>query len=141
MSSTLRWVAILPGAILAALFALVPLHLVLYQTLTGSGLVEPYPEAPERILGPLVSTLAFVWIGSRIAPSRKVATAVILFGALLIILGAIIALGLAGARVGNSQFYLQMGGLPPVSGIVGAFLGIFIANYESNKSVSLIDEA
>jgi len=50
------------------------------------------------------------------------------------VFGAIIALGLAGARSGNTQFFLQMGGLPPVSGIIGAFLGIFIANYESSKS-------
>ena len=95
MANTIRWLAVLPGSIVCMVFALFPLHFVLYQTLTGSGIVEPYPEAPERLLGPLISALAFVWAGSRIAPSRKVETGVVLFGAALLLVGAGFALGLA----------------------------------------------
>lgn len=83
-----RWLLVLPGAVVCAVLALFPLHFVLYQTLTGSGIVEPYPEAPERLLGPLVSALAFVWGGARIAPHHKIETAVVLFGALLLLIGA-----------------------------------------------------
>ena len=64
MLNMLRWLVVLPGAIVGVVVALFPLHFVLYQTLTGSGIVEPYPQLPERLLGPLVSALAFVWAGS-----------------------------------------------------------------------------
>jgi hypothetical protein len=126
MLNVMRWLAVLPGAIVCAFLALFPLHLVLYQTLTGSGIVEPYPEAPERLLGPLVSALAFVWGGSRIAPLRKVETAVVLFGVLLLLIGASVALGLIGAHVGNVRYFLPLGGLPPAGAIVGAFVGLYL---------------
>jgi hypothetical protein len=53
----LRWLAVLPGAMIAMFLSMFPLHLVLYQTLTGSGLIEPYPEMPERLLGPLAAAI------------------------------------------------------------------------------------
>jgi hypothetical protein len=129
--NVMRWIAVLPGAVACAFLALFPLHLVLYQTLTGSGLIEPYPEWPERLLTPLVAALAFVWAGSRIAPSRKVETGVVLFGGWLLITGAAIALGLTGARIGSSQMYLRLGGLAPAGAILGAFIGLFLVRREN----------
>ena len=131
-----RWFAVLPGAILAMLISSFLLHLVLYQTLSGSGIVEPYPETPERVLSPLAATLAFVWAGSRIAPGRKVQTAIGLFGLSLLGSGGALALGIVGFRAGNTGFYLRLGGLPIAAGIVGAFFGLYIAyreNSDSNK--------
>ena len=119
------------------LLSMFPLHLMLYQTLTGSGLIEPYPELPERLLGPLVATLAFVWAGSRIAPSRKIETAIALFGVMLLCSGASFALGLSGAHFGNVSYSLQFCGLPAVAGIAGAFIGLYLVhreNSEDNKS-------
>ena len=114
-----------------------PLHLVLYQTLTGSGIVEPYPETPERLLSPLAATLAFVWAGSRIAPSRKVQTALGLFGLSLLGSGSALALAIVGYRDGNTGFYVRLGGLPIAAGIAGAFIGLYIAyreNFDAKKS-------
>lgn len=136
MANTIRWLAVLPGSIVCMVFALFPLHFVLYQTLTGSGIVEPYPEAPERLLGPLISALAFVWAGSRIAPSRKVETGVVLFGAALLLVGAGFALGLAGAHIGSIQFYLRLGGFPLACAIVGAFIGLYLVRRENPSSVN-----
>lgn len=116
------------------LISSVPLHLVLYQTLTGSGIVEPYPEAPERLLGPLVATLAFVWAGSRIAPYRKVEAAVALFGLMLLGSGASLALAVSGAHFGNVSYYVRMGGLPVAAGIAGAFIGLYIAYRENGAA-------
>lgn len=126
-----RWFAVLPGATLAMVASSFPLHLVLYQTLTGSGMVEPYPEAPERLLGPLVATLAFVWAGSRIAPNNKVQAAVALFGLMQLGSGASLALAVSGAHLGNAGYYLRMGGLPVAAGIGGAFIGLYIAYREN----------
>jgi uncharacterized membrane protein YfcA len=119
---------------MAMLLSVFPLHLVLYQTLTGSGLIEPYPETPERLLGPLAATLAFVYVGSRIAPRRKVETAVVLFGATLLISGAAIGLGYSGARAGNQQYYLRIGGIPAIAGIVGAFIGLYLVRRENSEN-------
>jgi hypothetical protein len=130
----MRWIAVLPGSFLAMLLSSFPLHLVLYQTLTGSGIVEPYPEAPERILSPLAATLAFIWAGSRIAPSRKMETALGLFGLSLLGSGGALALAVVGFRDANIGFYLRLGGLPIAAGIAGAFIGLYIA-YRENAVV------
>ena len=130
----MRWIAVLPGAFLAMLLSSFPLHLVLYQTLTGSGIVEPYPEAPERILSPLAATLAFIWAGSRIAPSRKMETAVVLFGTMLLASGAFIGIFASGGHYLGQSLSLRFGGLPIVAGIAGAFIGLYIA-YNENKAV------
>lgn len=111
------------------------LHLVLYQTLTGSGIVEPYPEAPERILSPLAAALAFIWAGSRIAPSRKMETAIVLFGSVLVLAGIALTLAVLGFRDGNTGFVLRYDGLPNAAGIAGAFIGLYIA-YRDNAAVN-----
>jgi hypothetical protein len=126
-----RWIAVLPGSLLAMLLSMFPLRWFLYINLTSSGFIVPYPELPERLLGPLVATLTFVWAGSRIAPSRKVEIAVLLFGTSLLISGVAIALGLNGARVGSQQFYLQLSGVPLVFGIFGALIGLYIVRREN----------
>jgi hypothetical protein len=136
MPNIIRWLAVLPGAVVCAVLSVFLLHLVLYQTLTGSGIVEPYPEAPERLLGPLVLALAFVWGGARIAPFRKVETAVVLFGALLLLIGASVALGLTGGRIGNAQYYLRLGGFPLAGSVVGAFIGLYLAYRETSADVN-----
>jgi len=135
MQNILRWLAVLPGAVVGALIALFPLHFVLYQTLTGSGIVEPYPQSPERLLGPFVSALVFVWAGSRIAPSRKVETAAVLLGILLLLIGAFFALGLTGAHIGDVQYSLPLGGLPPAGAVVGAFAGLYLARRQNPVTV------
>lgn len=134
VKKTMRWIAVLPGAFLAMLLSSFPLHLVLYQTLTGSGIIEPYPEAPERILSPLAATLAFIWAGSRIAPSRKMETALGLFGLSLLGSGGALALAVVGFRDDNIGFYLRLSGLPIAAGIAGAFIGLYIA-YRDNVVV------
>lgn len=122
-----RWLAVVPGALLAMVLSSIPLHLVLYQTLTGSGIVEPYPEMPERLLTPLVAALAFIWFGSRIAPRRRFETAVTLFGVLLFVGGGSIALGLSGAHIGNVQYSVSQGGLAALGAFVGALIGLYAA--------------
>jgi hypothetical protein len=126
MLNTIRWIGVLPGALIGAVLSSFPLHLILYQSLTGSGLVEPYPVMPERLLGPFVAAIAFVWIGTYIAPNRKAATAVLLFGAWLLFAGTFLALGLADANLGNSQFDLKSGSFGPIGSIAGAFVGLYL---------------
>ena len=43
----LRWLAVLPGALLGGILLCFPLHWILYRTFTE--FIDPYPELPERI--------------------------------------------------------------------------------------------
>lgn len=130
MNSTLRWVAVVPGAIVGGLLSTFVLHLVLYQTLTGSGIVTPYPHAPELILSPFAVAVAFVWCGSRIAPKHKTETAVVLLGVMLLFVGAGLALGLAHTRIGNTEISVQYFGLPNLAAAIGAFVGLYIVRHQ-----------
>lgn len=85
----LRWLAVLPMALLAALWVLV---LTLFL-----GLLLPLPQSLEIYLTQLVGTTVlgpyyFVFIGSRTAPSKRPIVAVVL----LLILGALAAFGVFG---------------------------------------------
>src|SRR5262245_23810 len=127
----LRWLAVLPASVLAALLVLIPLHLILYQTLTGSGIVEPYPELPERLLTPFAVCLSFIWSGSKIAPAYKFETAVALFGMAMIALGGLVFLALFGERWMGSRIYLRGYGLGPLLAVAGAVAALYLARRDS----------
>lgn len=141
MKTFLRWLAVLPGAILAAVLVGFPLHFVLYWTLTNPDSViyfETYPELPERILFPLAATIAFQWAGVNIAPSHKGKTAIILFAVLLVFWIAAVWLVLSGARLGDMHFVAQGGGLAPVFAFIGLFAGLYI-NWKTQAKASGFD--
>lgn len=60
-----RWLVVLLGAVAAGIASLIPLHLVLYQTLTSSGLIEPSCRnafwdrwlQPQRLCGLAIRSL------------------------------------------------------------------------------------
>ena len=129
----LRWLAVLPGALLAGILATFPLHWVLYQTL--SNFVEPYPPLPERVLTPLVIGAVFIWAGSRIAPEYRIETAVGLFGFWMFLLGGFVFLTLSGgAWMGQRLYSLYGGGLAPVMALVGGLIGLYIVRRKSTRS-------
>ncbi len=127
-----RWVAVLPGSVLAGLLMTVPLHLVLYNTL--SNFIDPVPELPERVLTPLVIGATIVWSGARIAPGRKMETAVVLFGLWMLLLGGSVALTLFAVNLRGRQLFFQGGGLAPVMALVGGFVGLWIARNEARPT-------
>ena len=121
----LRWLAVLPGAILATVLVSFPLHFVLYQTLTN--FVEPYPEFPERILYPFAAAIAFQWAGVKIAPSHKNKMVILLFSLLLVASIASVWLRLSGVRLmGDFKLVARSGGIEPIFSIMGIFAGLYI---------------
>jgi len=123
-----RWLTVLPSAILAAFLTSFPLHFILYQTLTGSGLVEPYPEFPERVLFPFTAGVAFVWVGAKFAPSSRGRVAKVLLSLwTLLILGAFLLVQYGGGFEGV-QLSHQYGAAGPVMAILGGVLGAFIVH-------------
>ena len=127
----LRWIAVLPGSILAALIALVPLHIVLY--LIFQKFFEVYPEAPERILGPAVISGVFVFSGFKIAPSYKFETAVVLFGLWMFLLGGLVFTAWFERSMGEGHLYFQSGGIPTIMGAVGAIIGLVLAWHDGRE--------
>lgn len=124
----IRWLAVVPASLVAAFLSSFPLHWILYQTLTGSGLVQPYPEAPERILFPAAAAAAFVWAGGRTAPRRNVLVASILF---FVYLGSSVAITLfvgSGVTINGVYVFSQWG--VKVLAIVGAALGVWIVKIQ-----------
>lgn len=127
---SLRWVAVLPGAILASILATFVLHLSLYYALTQ--FIDPYPETPERILTPFVMAMVFILTGSQIAPNYKNTTAIILFGFWLFILGGFVFLTMTDSKWLNNKLSFQVGGLPTIMSAVGAIIGVYKARQENN---------
>lgn len=118
----LRWLAVIPGGLVAAVLMSFPLHLVLYSSLFY--IVKPYPEAPERILMSFVMAISFIVVGAYIAPKYKWETVVALFGVLIFVLGGFVYLALAGIPVAGQQLYLQYGGVSIMMAFFGAIAGL-----------------
>src|SRR5687767_6432981 len=95
----LRWLCVVPGALAGGLLLTFPLHWILYSTL--SNFIEPYPALPERILSPFAVGAGFVWLGARIAPTRKIETAVVLVSLWMFVLGGLVALSLFNTNIGG----------------------------------------
>src|SRR5262245_3606982 len=71
----LRWIAVLPGAILGGLLAVLSLSWVVPQT-----------EMPGRVVQPFVAAAVFVWSGSMIAPRHRARTSIALVGVWMLLL-------------------------------------------------------
>lgn len=133
MTKWLRWLAVLPAAVIAFPLALFPLRWVLYQTLTGSGIVEPYPEAPERLLTPLVGGIAFVWGGAWVAPVRKVLVAKVLCAIWVLFVVAILAMVIVGVE--GVQYEVNFLGAGILLGLAAGFVGVHLVSkkYAANE--------
>ncbi|MCD6250584.1 MAG: hypothetical protein J7J98_09670 [candidate division Zixibacteria bacterium] len=131
MPDWLRWIAVLPAALLATILSAFPLHFVLYQTLTGSGIVDPYPETPERVLLPLVASMAFIWVGANVAPSHKLKVATSLLVPWLLLLVSAVVMALNSSNLWGMQFSSEEIGLPTVLSIFGAIAGLYIVRKQN----------
>jgi uncharacterized membrane protein len=125
----LKWLLVIPSAILGVLVGNFILHWVLYVTL--SNFVEPYPEYPERLLMPFASALGFVLIGAYVAPSKKIKVAKVLSGIWILITLLFVFL----AFTGEYFIILDDGLLRPLGGIIGSLVGLFIIKKKFSEVV------
>jgi hypothetical protein len=136
----LRWLAVLPASVLTGFLATFPLHWILYQTLTGSGIVEPYPELPERLLTPFAVCLGFVWGGARVAPEFKFETAITFFGVAMLVLGGFVFLAVFGERWMGARLSIYGYGMGPLLAIAGAVTALYLVRKESQKKTTMEEQ-
>lgn len=136
----LRWLAVLPGALLAGIAITFVLHFILYLTLTK--LVTPYPEFPERALTPFVVATAFIWTGCEIAPNHKLKVGITLFAMWMFLAGGFIMVTLTGGKWFGKSLYLDANGIAPIMGIIGAFVGLYLVTekYKEKQPVLIRNE-
>ncbi len=125
----MRWVLVLPGALVAAMVVAFPIHWVVMFTLGGAGhdpLIEIRDESTlrtiELLLQSLLGPLAFVYAGAFIAPARQLMISIAL--GLTVVIGAA---GLAAYQnsLGDpamSVHYDLFTFLANLAGVVGAIL-------------------
>lgn len=125
----LRWVAVLPGALIAGFLATFPLHWVLYFTLAHGETVSGVNIKPiEYNLSPFVIAITFILVGFEIAPVNKFKTSVVFTAIwLLSFFGVFIFLSAL-----KPQFELRS-----ALSLLGAFLGLYIA-WRKSKSESSV---
>jgi tetratricopeptide (TPR) repeat protein len=145
----LRWLAVLPGALLSVVLAQFPLHWMIMIWQSGSGeesiitrdgkpLIASLDTATlERMGTAFVTPLVFVYVGARIAPRVKAQTGIALallwaagFGA-----ASLFAI-LRGDYVGGGWFYFVAS---CVLGIIGVTVGLVQARKLSTNSLALPD--
>jgi len=123
----LRWVAVLPGALIAGFLATFPLHWLLYLAFAHDGTILGFIELPpganisiEYALYPFVIAIVFVLVGFEIAPMYKFRTAITL--AVLYTMFAIGAFFL-GVKSGVEMSF----GARSAGPIIGLLVGLYIA--------------
>ena len=126
-----RWIAVLPGSIIAGIAMTFVLHFILYFTLTK--FVTPYPEFPERALTPFAIAATFIWAGCEIAPNNKLKVGIILFAIWIFLAGGFIMVTLTGGKWFGKSLYLDANGVAPIMGIVGAFVGLYLVTKKDKE--------
>jgi hypothetical protein len=133
----LRWIVVLPGAILAGFLITFPLHWLLYITFAHNGTLLGFIELPprsdiwiEQLLYPFVMAIIFITAGHYIAPKYKFKSAIALFTIYATLWVGVVILSFYGDSLYGVD--IQFSGRT-VLAIVGAILGLYIAKKSDEK--------
>ena len=118
----LRWIAVVPGALLAAIIVSLIIRTVLYYTLFA--LISAKPRLIEIMLQPFLIGVGFIYFGSLIAPERNNKTLIILFVLCISVYSVFGFLTLYHSE--RMGYWLQIRDFVPilVSAILGACIGV-----------------
>ena len=130
MKNKIRWLLVLPFALICSILILFPLHWILYLASISDGTIffgfvsitHSNKMAIEYTLSPLFTSSAFIFSGYWIAPSRKFKTAIFLFCVYMVtfIIGIFIYL-----YKGTIQFSVRT-----ILGLLGAVWALYLTRNE-----------
>ncbi len=133
----LRWIAVLPGAIIIGFLSTFPVHWILYLAFARDGTLLGFIELPpginipiENFIYPSIVAFTFVFAGYKIAPKYKFKTAIVLFGIYIITWSIVSFVALSNGSIHNLD--IQFLGRT-ILAIVGASIGLFTARNETKK--------
>ena len=116
----IRWVAVLPGALIAGIISSFPLHWLLYFTLVKGEIVLGVNIRPiEYTILPFVVAIVIILVGSEIAPLHKFRTAIVLT---VLYIMAVIGVFLLGPKYGVYGSFKARS----VGPIIGLLIGLYI---------------
>jgi len=130
----LRWLAVLPGAIIAGILATFPLHWMLYLTLVKGEVISGVNIEPiEYLLYPFIISVTFIYSGYNIAPKYKFKTAIILFILYSITWLTVVTFSFFKGSIGgvNLDFSLRT-----VLALLGSFIGLFFSKKSDKQKNS-----
>ena len=120
----LRWIGVLPGAIICGFLATFPLHWALYSTLADGSFISGVNIDPiEYALYPFVIAFTFIFAGFKIAPNYKFKTALILAVFWLALFATVFLI------MPESEVEL---GIRSFGSLVGLCLGLYVVWKKSN---------
>ena len=124
-----RWLAVLPGSLLAGLLATFPLHWVLLATFEYGQIISGIDTKPiEYLLYPFVIAAIFVYTGSRIAPKYRFKTSIVLFVIYLLLwITANVIVFLHIINIPNAHFDARS-----VLALTGAVVGLYWAKKKTD---------
>ena len=126
-----RWVAVLPGAVLAALIVMFPIHWVILLTYgIGGNIIVGFlgVDTAERLVVAFVTPFVIVRVGARISPSRRMETAIGLAVATALLLGAGYMFVFTSPTFAG--WYSLHYGATPVLNLAGLAVGLYQAKDE-----------
>ena len=126
----LRWIAVLPVAIIAGLAASILIRTILYYTIF---LFLPPGTTVEAMLTPVLNAAGFIFFGSLIAPGRNKKTLLALFLLFLVIVILIAILAWTGFELFGKKLVFSNGLLIIALSILGACIGMSLANSRYKK--------
>jgi len=127
----LRWITVLPGALIFSLLVLFPLHWILYFTLVDGGAISGVNIGPiEYALSPFVSAIVFILAGFKIAPKYKFQASIV-----LTVLWIAIFIGFFFMSISILQLQFQV---RSVGSLLGSFLGLYIAWRQSKHRFNVL---
>jgi hypothetical protein len=130
----LAWVLLIPALVLIGVLVHFPLHIILYQTLTRSGFITPFPKSVEIIIAPMVSAMIIVYCAYLIAPEHKIKVCLLITVLWSVFAGIVFALGYFNIESNGIYFNLQYGGMPIILGIVGTLIGLYFVKIKKSKT-------
>ena len=129
----LRWIAVLPGAIIAGILSSFPLHwlLIFLVWANNENIQNLNIETIEYFLAPVVCAIAFVYTGYEIAPKFKIITAFILCGLYILFWLTLFILALLKINFYGMEPILD---LRSIFALAGAFCGLYIAKKANDNN-------